>query len=594
MKKITLSLFILMLIFTSCEDVLDKKPLDIISDATVWSEPVLIDDYLNQCYAEMKFLFEMPYANGYNWFEMTASVSMADEAKFGWVATPQSHWISINGGVMEWWGYPTVRRLNIFLEKLTPMELNEDYKTQRIAEARFLRAFAYFNMVKRYGGVPLITKTQQLDDPEEELYPSRNKEVEIYDFILTELNDIVDDLPEVIEGNDLGRPSKFAVLALKSRAAMYAGSIATWGTVMKEGLVGIPASRADDFWQKSYDASLAIIQSTKFSLYNESPDNKILNFRNLFLDENNSEVIFSERFDGLAGKGHSWDMWNVPNSYNVWAGGQQCNAYLEMVESFDNTDGTSGILDRTEINSGHLYTIDDLWGNKDPRFRASIYTHGTPWSHTEGNIILDYHDGIEHDGQVQTVDSYKGVLARSRSLGRPTPFGVLKYLDEAERNIVHEREHSDTDYIIFRLGEILLNYAEASIELDKDGDALWAVNELRKRAGMQEYLAIDRDKVRKERKCELAFEGNRYWDVRRWRTAVNDLTQDYHGLRFILDGSSFEEGAYNVSTAKYKLSIIEHVAGTPAPYFDEKHYYLPISLSRTGSNPNLDENPGYK
>src|SRR3546814_19949978 len=111
----------------------------------------------------------------------------------------------------------TIRRLNIVLEQLAPMDLDEPYKSNRMAEARYLRAHAYFNMVKRYGGFPLITRAQQLDDPVEELFPSRNKEAEIYDFIISELDAIGSDLP----GDQEGRPSKWAALALKRRAAMY-------------------------------------------------------------------------------------------------------------------------------------------------------------------------------------------------------------------------------------------------------------------------------------------------------------------------------------------------------------------------------------
>lgn len=147
---------------------------------------------------------------------------------------------------------------------------------------------------------------------------------------------------------------------------------------------------------------------------------------------------------------------------------------------------------------------------------------------------------------------------------------------------------------IFRLGEIYLNYAEAAIELNKQGDALWAVNEIRKRAGMPELPAVTREDVRKERKIELAYEGTRYFDVRRWRTAKEELTKSYHGLRYILDGPSMVEGQYDVLSQKFKLIIVDDVSGIPNPYFDEKHYYLPISLSRTSNNNKLVENPGYQ
>jgi starch-binding outer membrane protein, SusD/RagB family len=596
MKNIKILVIIIAFIINACEDVLEKQPLDIITDVTLWSEPVLIDDYLNQCYSEMRFYFEMPYGQNINYLMDNRALDMlniSDEANQGWVSTPKTHWIGIGGGHIEWWGYPIVRKLNIFIDKMENLEIevDENYKKQRIAEARFLRAFAYFNMVKRYGGIPLIIRVQELNDPDEELYRERDKEEEIYQFIFSEIDEIASDLPE--DYGD-GRATKYAALALKCRASMYAASIAQWGNIQLDGIIGIPADKAASYWQISYDVAEAIISSGKFALYNGS-DDKAQNFRNLFLDENNSEVIFSERFDGISGKGHIYDMMEVPKFYHVWGGGQHTSLYLEMVESFDNIDGTPGIIDRDKIENGHFWTVEELWGNKDPRFKASVYTHGTPWVHKNGPFILDYHNGIEvAEGEIVTTGAYKGILCKSPPLTKNarTPFGVLKYLDEA-RAVVHERHYSSTDYIVFRLGEILLNYAEAAIELNKNGDALWAVNEIRKRAGMPEYATLTRDDVRKERKIELAFEGNRYWDVRRWRTAKDDLTKSFHGLRIILDGASIVEGQYDVLTQKFKLAIIENVSGIPSPYFDEKHYYLPISLSRTSNNPNLIENPGY-
>ncbi|MFY0626835.1 MAG: RagB/SusD family nutrient uptake outer membrane protein [Reichenbachiella sp.] len=595
MKKFLILIYISTLFSTACEDVLDKQPLDIISENAVWSDPVLMDSYLDQCYAEMVFGWETRYGGGpnfgttgfYSWFEQTFSLTIADEAKVGWSGAPKSNWITAAGGVEEWWGYPTVRKLNEFVERLdADATLTDEYRSQRIAEARYLRAHAYFNMVKRYGGVPLITEVQQLDDPEEELYPTRNSEEEIYDFVLSELDAIEADLVSA----EAGRATKWTALALKSRAAMYAGSIASFGSVDLDGVVGIPSSEASRFWQASYDASEEIITEGGFELY--QGDDKVANFRNLFLDEGNSEVIFAERFDGLAGKGQSYDMWIGPGAHHVWGAGHQAAAYLEMIESFDNIDGTSGMIDRAKISAGDLWTLDELWGNKDPRFKATIFTHGTSWMN--GGAVLDFHQGIDTpEGRLTgAADTYKGVLANGKS-ARATPFGVLKYLDEEERSGQHERNHSDTDYIVFRLGEVLLNYAEAAMELDNDGDALWAVNELRTRAGMPSLAAISRDLVRKERKVELAFEGNRYWDLRRWRTAETELSQVFNGLRIVLDGDSYAEGAYDVLTAQFKLEIVPDIDGTPAPYFDAMHYYLPIGLDRTGANANLVENPGY-
>lgn len=598
MKGTILYLLFILLFFTSCEEVLDKQPLDTVTDAAIWADPVLMDGYLLQCYSEMKFYFEMPYNADFNVLMANNSndaVSLSDECLAAWGGTsPKSYWIQIGGKQFEWWGYPTVRKLNIFIDKLKTLNVTDSYRKQRMAEARFLRAFAYFNMVKRYGGVPLITTVTQLDSPDELLYPKRNKEEEVYDFIISELDAITHELPKTYSSADLGRPTMYAVFALKSRVAMYAASIATWGLVQLDGIVGIDETKAASYWQASFNASDSIIKSGVFELYNKYPNDKIGNFRNLFLDETgNKEVIFSERFDGLSGRGHTYDMINVPKSYQIWGGGQKLCVYLEMVESFDNIDGTSGVTDiESKVNSGNFYTVEELWGKKDPRFQASIYTHGTSWTWKTGTFKLDYHDAILVNGVEQTSGSYKGVLARTQSVGRPTNFGTLKYLDE-QRAVVHERGYSSTDYIVFRLGEIYLNQAEAAIELGKTSVALDAVNKIRERAGMPTYASITRDLVRKERKNELAFEGNRYFDLRRWRIAQTELTRNSHGLRFILDGNSFVQGAYDVSKAKYQVKIVNNVDGSTLPYFELKHYYLPISLSKTGSNPNLVENPGY-
>jgi starch-binding outer membrane protein, SusD/RagB family len=602
MKKLVLFLVTVSAFLGSCSDVLDKQPLDTINDATVWADQSLIDKYLGECYSEMRFFFDMPYNKPLNQLNDNNSmdaITLSDEALSAWGGvSPKSFWIGVGGKQFEWWGYPTVRKLNIFIEKIVTTGMPDAYKKQRLAEARFLRAFAYFNMVKRYGGVPLITDVPELNSSDEILYPKRNKEAEVYDFVLSEIDAISNDLPPNYNSADAGRPSKYAALALKSRVAMYAASIATWGTVQIDGVVGIPQSKAAGYWQASLDASTAVINSGQFALYNKYPTDKVKNFRSLFTDEANGEAIFSDRYDGQSGRGHTYDMINVPKSYQIWGGGQKDCVYLEMVESFDNIDGTPGTLDRTKTNQNYKWTVNELWGNKDPRFRASVYTHGTAWTYTSGAFVLDYHSGIIYTNSSNVLTfintgSYKGVLAVTQSTGRPTNFGVLKYLDESLA-VNHERGYSKTDYMVFRLGEMYLNQAEAAIELNQPSVALTAVNKIRERAGMPLYSSITRALVRKERKCELAFEGTRYFDLRRWRTAVTDLSFNGKSLAFYLDGDSFAQGSYNVLTAKYYVKLVNNADGSSAPYFQDKHYYLPIGQSRTSANPNLlPENPGY-
>ena len=601
MKKILFIFCIGLISFTSCKkDVLDKRPLDIISDAAVWKDPALINAYLTQLYAQTTvFTNESAgYTNGWNgnWgpSEQVGGPfpinEIADESKTGWgffsnMTYYKAGGLRINGGLLEWWemSYKTIRSLNEFIERVPSSPLDVSVKKQRVAEARFIRAFNYFAMVKRYGGVPLITKAQNVDDPNETLYPARDSEQKIYDFVISEVDAIVGDLAEVPA--DYGRPSKYAALALKSRAALYAGSIAQFGTVQLNGLLGIPTASANTYYQKSYDAAKSIISGGKFALYNADAD-KVKNFKNIFLVKQNSEVIFAKRHNGISsmdagGNGWSWDFWQCPKPH-AWDVGNQTAPYLEMAEEFEHLDGTSGTLDRTAIQQG-LWSMAELWANKDPRFFATIYTMGTPWQGT----IVDPHNGlILPTGEIITSGSYGGVpaLGTQKVDGKfNTSFGVMKYLDEKADNM-QSIFQSNTDYIVFRYGEVLLNFAEAAFELGKTGEALDAVNQIRSRAGIALLTSISRDKIRHERKVELAFEGHRYWDLRRWRTAESVLSLNHSGLRYILD----------YATRKYQLQIVGNVdGGTTSPKFYSYNYYFPITLGRTGNNKNLVENPGY-
>lgn len=588
MKKILIFLVAVLSLVTSCnKDVLTKQPLGIISDAVVWSDQTLIDAYLTEVYGEMTFFVNDLYGNSMytpaflakNWFDMCMTINICDEATDSWVYSALKYNpLTDAGGLYELWAYNLIRRQNVFLEKMESANVNAEFKKQKIAEDRFLRAYTYFSMVKRYGGIPLITKSQSLTDSKDELYPVRNKEVDVYNFVISEIDNIVNDLPESYSTSDLGRPTRYAALALKSRAAMYAASSATWGKIELDGIVGIPASQAQSFWQTSYDASKMIIQSGKHKLYTKyTTSDKAKNYQYIFLDKNNEEVIFSDKFNGSwPAKGHGWDLYQSPKGYNPWGGGNESAVYLDMVESYEYIDGTPGKFDKNILES-RLWTIEELWRNKDPRFKASIYTQGTPW---QNNQLQFYVGIIDANGKIVTSGSYNGILAKGTSSNDVTSFGVLKYLDPTIKQ--PDNNASPTDWIVFRYGEILLNFAEAAFELGKSNEALDAINQIRDRAGIVPLSSIDRDKIRHERKVELAFENHRFWDLRRWRTAHIDLSRNFSGLRYILD--------YN--TMKFRLQVL-NAHGTALPNFNENKYHFPIGRSRIANNPNLVENPGY-
>lgn len=598
MKKILYSLLACMAFLLSCETVLDKVPLDMITDVTVWDDQGLCDAYLAGQQANMYILTkESPTMRGANeWTDHVLIDLISDECAegSGWgdITTGGKKFgnLTETGGLLEWWedAYKVNRALNIFIEKLQTSTVYEDYKKKRIAEARFLRAYNYFSLVKRYGGVPLITEAQNLNDSYEELYRSRDSEKTIYDFVISECDDIVDDLPAAWPSSDYGRATKDAAMALKCRAALYAGSIAQFGTQQLNGLLGFPSSDAQGYYQKSYDAAKDIMQRDIAKLYNRDPSDKVKNFIDLFLVERNPEAIWVRQFNSteseFGGNGWAVNFFQSPGP-NAWGGSGLNNPYLEMADEFENvntgTPGQAAPLDRNVIQQG-LWSGPDLFEGKEPRFWASVYGIGKVW---QGITWSPYRGLIKPDGTILESGSYEGTPA----IGTPTNwwnrtgFGVLKYCDEST-SISGGRSVSPTDWQIFRYGEVLLNFTEAAYELGKTDEALSAINQIRDRAGVAPLTSLDRDKIRHERKVELAFEGHRYWDLRRWRTAVTMLTKDFSGLRFQLD----------YLTGKYKLTVIEKFDGvTRTPIFYERNYYFPITPNRRGNNPNLVENPGY-
>jgi hypothetical protein len=594
MKNIILYLIFaagLLSLTPSCiNEVLDKQPLDIISEDVVWNDPNLVDAYIAREYSRM-IIFNFDKAdhgaNGWTWdveFGFLAVSVVADETgSLIWYGN--DNWfrykiggLTINGGLLEWWenAYSIIRQLNMLIEKLPESSNDPAFIASRMAEARFLRAFNYFAMVKRYGGVPLITKTLQVNASEEELYPVRNSEKEIYDFIIDEIDAIEEDL----QGMAYGRASQGAALALKCRAAMYAGSIAKYGGIQLNGLLGIPQDQAAGYFQKSVAAAQKIA-TLGYTLYKGNAD-KVKNFRELFLVKRNSEMIFVRQQDRI----RNWLFYDFalcpkPHGYDA---GMAAPIYLEMVEEFEYLNGASGKLDRNAIQQG-LWSMEELLGGRDPRLYASIWTNGMPW---KGDTIRSHRgliggDGILLENQQQ---AYGGISAwgnQNAGGNFGSGFGVLKMLDEnGEANM---DQLGNMDCPIFRYGEVLLNLAESAYEIGQTDVAQAALNQIRDRAGIERKSVIDLETIRHERKVELFFEGHRYWDLRRWRIAEDKLAKPGSGLRFILD--------YN--TRKYKIEVINDYDGVNnRPRFEEHYYYLPITLGRTGQNPNLVENPGYR
>jgi hypothetical protein len=609
-KKIFLGL--LFLNFIGCNDYLDRPSFDIITPEQVWQDPVLISAVLVNLYDGLQ-LNEFNYWYRDAWRLMNPT-TMSDEAQGSFQKDPafdnafstytyEDYLFELKFTGM----YRKIRDCNNFIKQLESAETlsNADKKLLR-SEARFIRAMHYFELVKRYGGVPLITSPQEYDPAHlEDLMVLRDKEEVIYDFIVNECNEISIDLPISRDASAKYRADRGTALALCSRAALYAGSIAKYGTVQLEGIVGISSSEADRFFQTSYDASKAVIDLGKYSLYNKRPEDKAQNYCEIFLRSTggeNGEYIFQKQYNVAGGKGHDWDKRNAPFSYRQGGWGCGVAPVLEMVESYEYIDGSDGIL-QLENSDGTKRRFDDpyeLFENKDPRLFASVFLPGSPCKGSKvewmrGIIVSDnerYMASTQPDGVNSVI--INGVLYNTSGKdggadagdASKTGFYQKKFFDETLEVI--DMGKSETPWPVFRLGEIYLNLAEACVELGKNKEALDAINEIRKRAGIQVLSSISLEKVRHERKIELAFEGHRFWDMKRWRIADKDISQG--GLNGFKGSALYPW--YDIRDGKYIFEIGKNPP-KQTRIFLERNYYTKINTEDINSNPKLIQNPGY-
>jgi hypothetical protein len=258
----------------------------------------------------------------------------------------------------------------------------------------------------------------------------------------------------------------------------------------------------------------------------------------------------------------------MPSGFEaVW--GSNFPVMYEMVQLFDFADGTSAA--DVDITKSEGWSSDELFGNRDPRFKASIFYPETDW---QGDKVYFHSNTTNWDSSTEWPKA-----APNRNKNR-TGFHLRKRLDESRQLPIGGLD--DTDYIVFRLGEIYLNMAEAAFHLGMTGEALDAINMIRDRAGMPARVGLTWDNIMQERQVELFAEDHRYWDLRRWRTAVETLDgKRLKGLQYVYNQ---DEGTY---TVKFKN------AEGKSRIFQERHYYLPFGLARLADAPALVENPGY-
>jgi starch-binding outer membrane protein, SusD/RagB family len=614
LKYFILSLFLFA--FYSCEDDwLERQPRNIILEEQVWNDPKMIVGLLANYYNRltMEMSVETNWRNMANYDDAMWSGQSNEDGRNNLTTYGFSSW--------QYWDYGLIRDINLAIEnidkystKLLPAD-KASYK----AELRFIRAFVYFEHVRRMGGVPLITTQLIYDfsgDPTPLQVP-RSKEHEVYDFIAVECDAIKDDLLNV---GSATRANKYTALALKSRAMLYAGSIAKYNAlktptiVTAGGEVGIPASMANAYYQKSLDASKEIILSTQYELYKGNPAHKGENFYEVTYKKTpNKEIIFAKDYLTAKDKRHWFAYDNIArNIREDNLGSSSMSPSLNLVESFEYLDGTPGILvNRTSDNTDYIYydNLSDIFANKDWRCYGTVVYPGTTFKslpvHIQAgvkvwNTATSTFTTVEGSdiGTIYTADG--GVLTGSAGPHRSiqevsnTGFYFRKFID-AGAMTSSRGVRSDNWWIWFRLGEIYLNAAEAAMELSLP-EAVGYVNTVRERAGFpaNSLATVDLPRIINERRVELAFEDHRLWDLKRWRVAheVWDGTSQQARVWALYPYRVYRPG--HPTHGKYVFDkMVAPRFGSPRYFRAEGNYYSQIAQSVIDNNPKIVRNPGH-
>lgn len=602
----TLAIFITLL-FTRCDHDkwLDRDPKGIITDEQLWNDPVMITSLLANYYDRL------PTFHGvFN----TGGMSELDDAM--WSGHRDQNWrndMQFGDDYGRYWDYTLIRDINLSLENIQNFsaKLNDAQKGLFIAELRFIRAFVYFEMVKRMGGVPIVTTQLIYDfsgDPTPLQIP-RSKESEVYDFIFNELEEIKETL--AANSGSRTRANMVTALALQSRAMLYAGSIAKYNNLMGSpistsgGEVGIPASMASGYYTKSLNASKQIINNGSYRLYNENAD-KGANFYDMLNKKNFNEVIFAKDFK-VGVKSHWFTYDNIIKSFTEDnESSSTLSPSLSFVESFDYLDGRKGQLNyKTNAGEYIAYTnASDLFKNKDARLFGTVIYPGTTFK--SRNVSVQAGVAVWENGKYQFRTSpvlgsqiegglftgFDGPMDNQQDVSN-TGFYMRKFISDGSgasaRGISAENW-----WPWFRMGEIYLNAAEAAFELGQ-AEAVNYINAVRERAGFpaNSIKTLTTEIIRNERRVELAFEDHRFFDLKRWRVAHqvwngnenndNAVVYGLYSYRIIRPG--------HADNNKFIFEKIRPTRFRRARMFRMANYYSSIDQNVINNNPKIVRNP---
>lgn len=564
------------LCLTSCNDILDQEPLDSFTDEAVWNDLSLAEIYLNAQYANLmpetskgvrfaSYTDEVYQKHKYGSENYTQGYLTPDQSNIGWDDTTWDPWHDY---------YDYIAKLNLFLERIDDVPGDDSYRNTLKGQGLFLRAWNYHMLYGLFGRIVIVDHTYNLDDT---FGDERRADLdEVANFIVKDLDEAARLLHDAdYSASDLGRATEGAALALKSRVLLWKAS----------PLFGTPSREK---WQAAADAAKAVIDLNK---YNLKPVSNSDEYAALFIDPTNPEVIFEKLFDPKYGAGdNSAYLHQAPmGPYNGYQGWGTLDPTHEVAAKFQLKDGT-----HVEFPES---TDEYPWADRELRFNACYLLDGDMWGYGSDYSELELFLGSEENGTAPGRNSSENWDSEWWNVTE-TGYYMRKFLDpkfDMSGTVMHS-----SPWFFLRLAEIYLNYAECQIELGNNGEALAYINKVRNRALLPDATGADiRAEYEYERQMELLFEGQRFFDIRRWKKLEEVYAQPLHVMNIThigYDANGNRIKHYECATHGWVWS---DAAGEwqwdyklmPRRYAGEKHYWLPVPRWELNKCPYLDGAP---
>lgn len=564
------------MVATSCEDWLEIEPKDRFSDATVWASEENADMFLNDIYNQFPHLnnetqcFDQYSDNSYvgaEWMNARTTIYTGALSPTSWLCGPWDMWKWGRSSNSDAKGqYERIRSCNLFINKVSESDFSEDYKRERLAEARFLRVWFYHYLWMAYGGVPIVTDVLD-NNVDSDIFFPRATARETFEFMDKELAELIPDLPLTRNGSEAGRATRPAALTLKG-----------WIELFHASELRNPSADKSR-WEKAAATLKGIIDLGLFSLQPSILD--------LWTAETNGnpEVIFDFQMSKQNG-GRREGLFGPVFVNGIQSSWGNMQPTQELVDDYCMANG----LPISDPASG--YDPQHPYENREKRFYQSILYDGSMW---QGYEIIT-RTGVGSPNEIDTSSS---------SDVTNTGYYTRKTLDESVNGADNlQMSNGMANYIFFRYADVLLMYAEALLESgDKDG-AIRYLDMVRTRGNnmpsinetYKSGITINqlRDVLRRDRRIELAFEDKRYWDIIRWKICDGEngvMNRPVGGMMITdADGDGVLEYNYHEVCPR---TFLPRMYYQPIPqYVLDKN---PVIRTQNGGEDNWvnGQNPGY-